>query len=189
MSMKAVIGLVLALGVVGGSAWYLMTMKPGETAGTPSVQEAKGMGTFSELMMRAGSWKCTVTTSIEEAPSTGTVYVSDGKVRADFVSKPAAMGGAEVKSSMIQADGFVYTWSDAYPQGMKLPVPSSSDPAVSEATAFDYTQQVDYDCGPWMADGALFTPPAEISFMDPGQFMPPTPDTMPALPEGVPMPY
>ena len=192
--MKAVLGILAAIVVVGGGGWYLMNSKSGNDAMPMGASEegAKGAGTFADLMMRAGSWKCTVTTTIEEAPSTGVVYVADGKVRADFVAKPAAMGGAEVSSSMIQADGFVYTWSDAMPQGMKMKVPTATDPAVSEMAPYDYTQKVDYDCGPWMADASVFAPPSDITFMELGENGVPSgmmPEGMPELPAGTPIPY
>ncbi len=175
MSSKALLGIIAAVVVVGGGAWYLSTSK-GTTEGAPTAgnenEEAEtnaGSGTFADLMMRAGSWKCTVTTTIEEAPSSGTVYVAGGKVRADFVSKPAALNGAEVASSMIQMDGYVYTWTDAFPQGMKMKIPEGNNTQGSSQAGVDYSSKVDYDCGAWSVDASMFTPPASVTFMELGE--------------------
>ncbi|MGB4076152.1 MAG: hypothetical protein WBK28_00410 [Minisyncoccia bacterium] len=194
MSTKAIVGLLAAVVVIAGGVWFLSSKGTGNegdalTGGDDTKQEAEGAGTFMDLMTRAGSWTCSIQTTIENAASEGTTYIADGKIRADFTS---SINGAIMTSHMIQADGYIYTWSDSLPQGMKLPIPSSNDPAVSEAVAFDYSQQVDYDCAPWVKDDAKFAPPAEVSFMDPGKFMPPTdmiPEGIPELPEGIPQAY
>lgn len=188
MNTKVVIGIVTGVILVGAGAWYLSSHKPVAEAPVsgnqePQAQQAKGMGSLGELIAKAGSWKCTVKMQAGEAPSEGVAYIADGKVRADFSSNVAALGGKEVKSSFIQADGYAYTWSDMMPKGIKLPIPSSTDPAVSEATPMDYAAPVEYDCAPWMKDDALFTPPTSVTFMELGKS-----DMPEALPKAVPQP-
>ena len=189
MDTKAIIGLIVAIVVIGGGAWYFSSQKSVGTSGdaleqqADTMKESKGMGTFAELIGKVGTWKCTVRMNVAEAPSEGVAYIADGKVRADFTSKVQALGGKEVQSSMIQTDGYVYTWSNMMPQGMKMKVPLSNDPAVSEMVPDNYTEQVDYDCGPWMMDASKFTPPAEVSFMELGA------NNLPAgMPTGYPVP-
>lgn len=191
MNTNTIVGLVIAILVVGGGAWYF-TSNQGENTGAPQgasdekKETTMGEGTLASLIARAGSWKCTVSMTSDVAPSSGVAYIANGKVRADFTSSPAASGTKEVHSSMIQTDGYVYTWSDMMAQGMKMKVPSATDPAVSEMTPEKYTEQVSYTCEPWMADGSLFIPPAEVSFLDPGSLG--VPGGIPQLPEGVEMP-
>ncbi len=192
MSTKAIIGLIAAVVVIGGGAWYFSSK--GTEGGAAMMgteekkEEAKGMGSFAELVGKAGSWKCTVKTNVEQAPSEGVAYIADGKVRADFSSKIAALGGKEVKSSMIQVDGYVYTWSDMIPQGMKMKIPeNTATPQAQTSGGFDYSAQVDYDCGPWMMDATKFDPPASVTFMELGKNG--MPQGMPAgMPQGAPVP-
>lgn len=182
MDTKAIIGLVAAVVVIGGGAWYFSSVgKTGDSVEqqADTMEESKGMGTFAELMTRAGSWKCTVKTDIEEAPSEGVAYISDGRIRADFTSKIQSMGGKEVTSSMIQTGGFIYTWSDMMPQGMKMPIPEDVPDASPSPAGFDYSSSVDYDCGFWMTDESKFAPPADITFMELGAN---------GMPQGMPIP-
>jgi hypothetical protein len=166
MNTNAIIGVIAAVIVVGGGAWYLSQGAPEGGAvmnQNGEETEAKGDGTFASLLARTGSWKCDVTTTIEEAPSTGTALISDGKIRADFTS---VVKGQSFVSHMIHADGYVYTWTDSYPQGMKMKIPEGSAEEPSMPQGFEYNSQVDYDCSPWMADVSVFTAPSSVSFME-----------------------
>lgn len=194
MDTKTIIGLVAAVVVIGGGAWYFSTTSVGKTGDSleqqaDTMKESSGMGSFADLVGKVGSWKCTVKTNVEQAPSEGVAYIADGMVRADFTSKIAAMGGKEVKSSMIQSDGYVYTWSDMIPQGMKMKIPeNTATPTAPASGGFDYSAQVDYDCGPWMKDATKFDPPASVTFMELGKNG--MPQGMPAgMPQGAPVPY
>lgn len=186
MSTKAIVGLIAAIVVVGGAIWYFSSGSGNQAPIEGSVEgamENEGSGMLASLIARAGSWKCEVTSEIEAAPSQGTVYVSGGKMRGDFSSQPEALGGASVVSHMINTGEFIYTWSDAYPQGMKMAVPPegsnvSSDPAASGGV--DYQSQVHYSCSPWAADESMFAPPAGVSFMELGDK-----GMMPAMPSGL----
>ena len=165
MNLNAIIGTVVGIAVVGGAAWYLSANPSVAPSEAPATEEAAGAGTFAELMARTGSWSCTVTSNVEEAPSEGTTYIADGRIRADFVARPVALGGREVVTHMIQTDGYVYTWSDMAAQGMKLAV-SAGTAAAASASAVAADARVDYSCAPWAVDESKFTVPAEISFME-----------------------
>lgn len=178
MNTRMGIGIFAAILIIGAAAWYFSS---DERAGVPEPEEtAAGTSTFAELIGRAGSWRCDVEASIEEVPSQGTAYIADGKIRADFATQVAALGGQEVASSMIWADGYVYTWSDTSPQGMKMPLAQAG--SVESAGAVSSDERIEYSCAPWTADQSLFMPPAGIVFMefDASVFQ--------GLPEGVPLP-
>lgn len=176
MNTNALIGLVALIAVVGGGVWFFSN-KNTEPMSDDSQEMTSGAGTFAELMAHTGSWKCDVTTSQAQAPSTGTAYISDGKVRADFTSE---VNGSSVTSHMISADGYVYTWSDAYPQGMKMMIPEGETTANDSApTGIPADENVDYSCSLWLADAGMFTPPASVSFMELGEN---------GIPGGYPMP-
>lgn len=188
-------GIIVAIVVIGGGAWYFSSKGTDSSStgmmgtGDEKKEQATGAGTFADLMGKVGSWKCTVKTTIEEAPSEGVAYIADGKVRADFTAKIAAMGDKEVQSSMIQSDGYVYTWSDMMPQGMKMMIPEGQPASQdSGSSGFDASSKVDYDCGPWITDVSKFTPPASVTFMELGENG--VPKGMPqGVPTGVPVPY
>jgi hypothetical protein len=186
MNANAIIGFIVAIVVIGGGAWYFTSQHSVGKSGdaleqqADTMEESKGMGTFADLMKRAGSWKCTVKTNIEEAPSEGVAYIADGKIRADFTSKVKALGGKEVKNAMIQTEGFMYTWSDMMPQGIKMAIPESSVEAEQTSVAgMAYSADVDYDCALWMMDASMFVPPSDITFMEIGAN---------GMPQGMPMP-
>jgi|CXWL01.1.fsa_nt_gi hypothetical protein len=172
MNTNVLIGLVALIVVVGGGAWLLSSKgadaPEGATSDTQEVSE--GSGSFGEMIARAGSWTCTVSTFVEAAPSEGTTYISNGMIRADFTSRPQALGGQEVSSHMIQADGYIYTWSDMAPSGMKMLIPKDQQ-AVAGGDAVGTVgadAQVEYSCLPWTLDSTKFVPPSTVSFMELG---------------------
>lgn len=182
MSTKMVLSIIAAIVVVGGGGWYLATQTGGSAAvenQAEQKEENAGQGSIAELIARAGSWTCTVKTDIENAPSQGVAYIADGKVRADFTS---TVEGKAITSHMISADGYVHTWSDAYPQGIKMRIPEGQATTDSTVGGVSADTRVDYDCQPWAADGGKFVPPAEVSFMVMGE------GGMPAMPEGLELP-
>ena len=187
MSTKVIVGIVAAVVVVGGGGWYVASKNAGGEAGMGSAnEERQSVGTFAELRMRTGSWTCDVATMVENAESEGTVYVDSGKVRADFTSM---VNGQAVVSHMIHADGYVYTWSDAYPQGMKMRIPEGEASAEGGSTGpIDNDAQVDYDCRPGGTSAANFTPPSDVSFMELGAEGG-AGIVIPDMPVGAPAPY
>lgn len=181
MNTNAIIGVLVALAVIGGGWWYFSWQS--ENADVSSTSETSST-TFGELIARAGSWTCEVRVATDGAPSVGVTYIADGKIRADFTSTVEAMGGTAVTSHMIQADGYIYTWSDMAPQGMKMKTREGEAVAdVGTQEAVPHDASVDYTCAPWAPDASQFVPPENISFMELGA------SGMPAgLPEGFTLP-
>jgi hypothetical protein len=73
---------------------------------------------------------------------------------------------------MIMDGGYNYVWTSAYPQGMKIKIPTNvqatppagSMTAVPGMTADD--QNYSYKCEPWTPDSSVFTLPASVTFME-----------------------
>ncbi len=172
MNTNALMGLIALIVVVGGGVWFFSSQgnTGADVQGTQNEetgeQMTEGAGTFAELMTRSGSWKCTVQVDIAEAPSEGIVLVSDGKIRSDFTSRPTSMGGKEISAHMIHADGYVYTWSDLIPQGMKMKVTADATTSGNNPGAIAPDQRVNYSCLPWVVDASQFTVPSTITFME-----------------------
>lgn len=170
MSMQSMVSVVVGVAILGAGVWYFSSKDangiPTSPSQTENVQsETEGAATFKDLMSRTGSWECSVSTSIQQAPSEGTVLISDGNIRGNFVSTIEAMGGMTVNSHVIQADGYIYTWTDRVAQGMKTPLPDTVSGQATVGLA-SMSEQVEYSCAPWDLDASVFVPPTTIEFME-----------------------
>ena len=173
METKTVIGIVLAVVVVGGGVWYAIAhpMKgaPGNmattTTETSTTGQQDGTGTIAALWGMTGSLTCDVR-SVEGAanPFTGTVYVSDGKMRVDSM---AQISGKTYETHMLRmGDGFFYTWSSAMPQGIKISESqATAAPSGSTGNTAAANTQVSYSCKPWVTDSSKFGMPDGVTFM------------------------
>lgn len=175
MSIKAVVGIVVALAVVGAGAWYLATHQVKRTVAEQPKPKELTAGSFSELMAREGAWECEATAAHEEGVSTGIVVMNGGKLRGDFV---AIMDGVSVSTSFIHRDGVAYTWTDMLPQGFKVAIDAAAGTAGGQG--IDPSTQVDYSCAPWTPDESAFEVPSGMTFIDVS--------AMGAAGAGIPMP-
>ncbi len=169
MNTNAIIGLVVAVIVIGGGAWYVSshTGAPGTGAEVQGMGEQKaesGTLSFKELMLMGGSRKCDVSVTTPEAPATGTVYVSGGNVRSDIVTKPKAMNGAAVSAHMIRSGDYLYSWTDLIAQGVKVKIDAAE--SAGKNAGYDANAEVQYSCAAWIADESMFAVPSNITFMD-----------------------
>lgn len=169
MNKNAIIGLVIAIVVIGGGAWYF-TSHPGAAPGTSgtegSVSAENGTGTFAALMALGGSKKCEVTVTTPESPATGTVYVSGTDVRSDVVAKPANAGGKEITAHMIKSGDYIYSWTDMMPQGVKMKVTAAAGTNGQSNGGYDANAQVEYSCSAWIPDASKFAVPSSVTFME-----------------------
>lgn len=162
MSTKAIIGLVLAIVVLGGGAWYVSSHKgaaPAEEAGQ-AEQGTSEKGTLGALLALGGSLTCNVTMPTAGGESTGVVYISNGQVRSDVV---AAVGDKQMAAHMIKNGDYLYSWTDAYPQGVKIKMTATT---ATSGQGYDPNQEVQYSCMPWVPDASKFEVPTTVTFMD-----------------------
>lgn len=171
----AVVGLV----AVGGVAWYFAGGRADDVAplnveeyvqdvGPNASEAAESEGTFSgsmkDLLGRAGAWRCEVSVDSDGVVSTGTTYVSGGKMRADFTSNIPQVGN--VASHMITRENTVYTWTSMMNRGFKFPVENGEVEASGQNSqqANMYNKNYDYDCKMWAADEGVFSLPSGVTF-------------------------
>lgn len=101
----------------------------------------------------------------------GTTYVDNGKVRTDTVMTDHKTQKV-IHSQAIIDGGYVYTWSDNTPFGVKMQLAAmpaaGSDFAKRASTdgAPDMEGKYDYTCTPGGVDASVFVPPANIEFKD-----------------------
>lgn len=175
--MGKIVAIIVVLIVILGGVWYVMNSgsaapaspNPAQTtaaadalnnaSGTPSGQTA---GTIGGLLSM-GDVTCTVDMT-SASDGSGTVYVSGGKMAGDF---SMTANGQTMSAHMINDGSFIYSWSDAAPQGVKMPVPAagSTNTAPSGQQNFDPSTPVNYSCQPWTVDASKFTPPSSVNFM------------------------
>lgn len=168
MPVKALVALV-AVVVVGGGAWYFSSQSssaPGNTSASPQNTETTSEqteGTLGDLLARTGSWSCTVQATHEGGGSEGTTYIANSQLRGDFTAR---MQGMTVQTSFIAKDGYMYTWSDMLPQGMKVKMESAG--GTSGGQGMDPSTKVSYSCAPWTVDESKFALPEGTEFFEIG---------------------
>jgi hypothetical protein len=188
MNSTVMSSIVVAALLIAGGAWYLLSdsgTTESEVAGDPSseAQLAGAEGSLAALMGRGENVTCNVRHTTEAGESTGTVYVMNGKMRADFTTDSSALGGEVVTSHMINDGEWMYMWSDESPQGMKMSV---SEVAAGEEGSSagmsgsweSFAEAGAYDCTAWTVDASVFSVPGEVSFLELGAAFP----SMPNLP-------
>lgn len=172
MKTNLILGIVAAIAVIGGGGYYVMNMSESAEGGDSNAESAEAgafQGSMTALMERGGNWKCTVdaeaSTGAGQAVSSGVVYVSGDKVRADFTSTVEGYGN--VDSHMIADGTNVYTWTSMMAQGIKTRMTAmGSGGAQTSGQGFDANQSYSYDCDMTTADASLFVVPKSVTFMD-----------------------
>jgi hypothetical protein len=142
---------------VGGFLAYTKFLKksPGEM-----VSELTQPVSLKELIAKNIPQTCTYNI----AGNNGTIYLSGGKMRGDFETKDES---GTRKSHMIVDDKTTYIWVDGQTTGYKLVSEETQQSPVS--AGIDFNQNYNYSCKPWVVNGVVFTPPAEINFMNFGE--------------------
>lgn len=174
---KILVGAV-AVVVVGAGAYFMMGGSPAMPGDQEALNEAvkdvapTGVRSLRSIMAAGGAHVCTFTSEDPNASNKGTVYVSGDSIRGEFESNIKGMG--MMKSHMLQDAGFMYTWSAAMAQGMKMAIPEGNAMGDTGSTAsghesFDAGVEMAYDCKPWTPDSSSFTLPAGVEFMDMSQ--------------------
>lgn len=131
------------------------------TSGVPSGKKIA----FSEFMKKSGSYKCTVTQTVATMTTNGTVYLDEGKVKADFA---VSVAGQSFNTSMIVRDGYSYTWTSNSPtKGFKTKIAggTESNSTSSKGTyTWDGSQIGEYSCDSWVAEASMFEVPKTVTF-------------------------
>lgn len=172
MSTKAIVGLLIAVVVVATAVWYYSNnssggmMQGGTPMGTENTQNT-GTGSLASLFAMTGSYTCTINSRDPNAATDGTVHISNGSVRGDFLSSVSTNGGQNVQAHMIKTGNDVFIWSDVMPQGIKMnaAMMMSGSGSSGSSAAFDPNVSVDYSCEPTALDASLFVAPVEVQFM------------------------
>ena len=175
-----VIGIAVVALVVGGT-YYASKKSPeaeqeetkadtrvdSATQADVSVEAEAQSGTLRELLSMKQDITCTFNSDVG-GDTSGVVYISDGKMRGDFVSQSSV--NAQVESHMILQDSMAYVWSGS--QGAKMDISKlQADTSGQAGGSVDLDAKVDYTCEDWKKDETKFTLPGTVTFIDIGAMM------------------
>ena len=132
------------------------TVKTGATPKpTPTSAKIVGVGTLSYLFSFREPLICAIKSSTYVKRS-GTMYIAEGKMRANFVG-----------TSMLHDGMYLYAWATGASTGLKLPAASSvSGSLIATKGGFDLANDISFACNPWKTDASVFVPPSSIVFSE-----------------------
>ncbi|MEN9342377.1 MAG: hypothetical protein RIQ54_633 [Candidatus Parcubacteria bacterium] len=105
---------------------------------------------------------CTFNSTQSDAQSSGTVFVSNGMLRGDFIS---TINNQTVTSHLIVKDATSYVWTDDLQQGVKISMEKSND-ANGDNAPINLNEKMTYDCQDWAREEKVFVLPETIEFQD-----------------------
>lgn len=168
------VGIGVVVVVLLGLGWWSMQGRgTGQEASTGETQESaaptSGPTSLKGLLGLGLAQQCTFSDTTEGAMTSGTVYVSNGKMRGDFTS---TTGGQTVTSHMISDSTNSYIWMDGQSTGLKTTFEAQADgdtPTSSPAAqtgGVDVNKDVNYSCSPWLVDSSKYNLPSGVQFTD-----------------------
>lgn len=121
---------------------------------TPTSAKIVGTTPISYLFDLRQPLVCSVKTTGTSVSRSGTMYVADGEMRADFTN-----------TSMIDDGTYLYVWAKGATKGLKLLAASgASGSAIASNGGFDLITPLSFACNPWTKDASVFVPPSSVSF-------------------------
>jgi len=136
------------------------------------------VGSFKELMGKNDSVKCVIKSTTDNSVDDGVYYIDGNtqKMRADIKTQVEEEGKKiTINSSVIYDKNTMYSWGDNLPQGIKFTIdPNQANPDTPnlsgtpevEGEVVDLDEKVNLDCQKWTVDNNIFTPPANVTFVD-----------------------
>jgi hypothetical protein len=167
---KKLVGILIVLILIGVGASFVVkrapqttTKQPPTVTKAPTVTPKETMqGTLRSLISSKKPQICTYSNDLGSASVSGTVYLADGKVKADFTSVSEEN---KISGHMIINDGYAYIWTGTTSKGIKIvfdPNQPTGTPLNSQVP--DLNQSFAYACKEWKTDASLFAPPLNVDF-------------------------
>lgn len=122
--------------------------------------------TFTNLLPKLGNYQCDYEEVTQNTRSSNTVYLSDGKMRAEFRSRNAA--GAT--NSIMVYDGInLYTWTEGMSVGTSIHPKTLSDfpsiiprDIVAAKVLGSGLYNASWNCHPWSKDPSMIMKPSYL---------------------------
>ncbi len=133
------------------------------TPATGTVNTSPQSGTFKSFLSFTFPQKCTFSSSADQANTSGTVYLDNGKMRADFSVKAA---NETTSSHMFVDKSVAYIWMDGQAQGVKIAFDAQSQTTNPQEGTVNPDTGINYICEPWTVDAAYLKTPEKMKFID-----------------------
>lgn len=167
MNQKIVIAIIAIVVIVGGVFYFTRPKQTTEVASnkeaTSSAETSMQSGSIKSLIEAGGSQKCTYKTTEAKYNSSGTVYVSGGKMRGDFESES---DGQNQKSHMIYDGNVGYLWMDGQSTGFKMALDPKASESGNSAQSVDTNKNYEFSCEKWNVDSRAFELPSGVTFSE-----------------------
>ncbi len=123
----------------------------------------------TNLFPQKGSFQCVYEQADKSGRSTNTVYIADGKMRAEFRSKDSQ--GFGTLSMMVYDGTYLYRWVEGQSSGtMTRPTSLSQIPVVVPTDIHEGkvlgsgVNNVSWDCHAWSKVSSMLTRPSYVKF-------------------------
>lgn len=139
---------------------------PPDIVANTEPQKNEGAGSFTDLMQQGKDLQCTIAyeQTTNKVSSEGTAYISKDRVRTDLSSKIAEM---QIDTHVIVVDKTGYLWGGSSLANFAFKFdPTATSTQATSSSSFSLDTTVNYSCTDWVADESVFTPPADITFID-----------------------
>ena len=167
-----IVGVLIILGIGGFVISRSNTPALNQPSGVSSLptsdQAATSSGEMSLKALAAAGRpvSCTFADKGTDSESTGTVFVANGKVRADFNSTTSAGGQNTIQGHMISDGQFSYVWTSLSTTGLKMSATGTAGQSSNSGASIDQDKKLNYTCQPWPADSSQFDLPKGITFSE-----------------------
>lgn len=116
---------------------------------------------LKDLAMSGKPQKCEFKQAVENSESSGTYFISNGKVRGDY---SISSRGQNITGHMLMDGSSVYSWTDSQKQGFRMEVTGETDINTNQNQSVNINQQLNYNCEDWRVDESVFALPKDITF-------------------------
>jgi hypothetical protein len=172
---KKIIAVAIVLVLLLGVFFATKNKSSESTSGAEKTEqkassgETMMSGSMFDLMKTGNTTKCTYSTVSDKTKMMGTTYVSGKNMRSD--TEITLEGGKTMESHMISDGTWVYSWTSALPQGMKMNIselekPATAAPSSTNTTVKNFQDKFDFKCTKWNADSSKFVVPTDVTFTD-----------------------
>lgn len=166
MNKKVLMIIVVVLLLLAGG-WYFMSTRKTNSTTIPGIvggnQESSAKN-LKDLLLKNIPQTCTY----GDETSSGTIYVSGGKMRGDI---DTTVENVTTKTHMLLVDNTSYIWSDGSKAGFKMSydpnaTPVATNKSIASKDTFDANADMNYKCKAWIVDSGKFALPTGVTFSD-----------------------
>ncbi len=167
-----IIGIIAAIVVVGAGVWYFtQNQNPSEVQNDSTTTETESelameSTSLKELMTRGRDIECSWNSTDANNQSSGTIYVTKDKGRANFTSTDEGQTRTGHMIFMAGSINTSYVWMDGEDKGFKMSFENTTEAETSSSQGMDPNENYDYSCKSWDADSSFFEPPSNIDFQE-----------------------